>query len=845
MLKSLSPRATYSSGPASRLKLLSISRRKYAWNPFKVTTIEEGPPEEGIIDDAVIDAAQELRNRDLSPQRLKEILKELAASRPGRRNFGLMGDVIKKLSTTTTPQFEGGEIIPLFDEKETFLIFSRVIDNISKDNFDSARFIPRLYLQLLDRGGQLQDDDLLLDVFIKFVQYLSVLGYSDQLHKVAVSFLMDHPRLRIRTYERINELFEQLNENFHPCLLIKIVDAYDYIYKGQDKLLSKLKKKVLRSIKVYLISKTDDIFAIDPQEIAIFKDFFITYSTQSNSLNTLISILECCSENDPAFFQEERTRITSKIISILINEKNPSLKLPKSIKLCQALIAQNETGISKNEILQAGSRLVEDISLKLQDGFNSEAFKTLILWDVYKNSKLTSRTQEEILKNHEIIIDTEFFNSIILALVNANCSNFEHELNEINEFFSQNFRHLDKNLETFEILILKYIREGNYQYIKDTFEASLEDGINWEEKPSVLFLLLTALTQEPGVDARTVFKFYRKVKVFCEFLNSDSYSSFMSILLKQDCIDTALDSFQHELPTLEKGSKFSVDNYPKLYQVVYDWMLNDCQDVQNAWDIYSTLMKYFELPFDSYLPIMKKFINLDRPDASNMIFQQLKRIHRTTGKLPPPTPEMYIYLFDNFGTRLYDRGVEELHMMLKVDLDINGDINIMNSILNSYTNLREFQKVSDIFDQIVSIPHNVGLNNDTVSIMLKAYTFLDLQLVAKFWNNLNDFSILPDSSNLNQYVIAHCYHEKYEEAFEIVQNCENHLDIPVTGQILEGLYKWTNSSELREKIDHWALQNHESLWKLVDKNQLVLFDTEKEADTLGISKEQLNLIRGA
>merc|ERR1712080_152911 len=107
----------------------------------------------------------------------------------------------------------------------------------------------------------------------------------------------------------------------------------------------------------------------------------------------------------------------------------------------------------------------------------------------------------------------------------------------------------------------------------------------------------------------------------------------------------------------------------------------------------------------------------------------------------PPSPEIYMYLLNEFGDKLYEEGVIQLHDWLKTDTNIpRVGLELTNVIMNAYCNLQDVAKVRDLF---IAASINDKVDETSAVIMIKAYTYNDLHYVEKFWDNLSKFGLVP------------------------------------------------------------------------------------------------------
>lgn len=296
-------------------------------------------------------------------------------------------------------------------------------------------------------------------------------------------------------------------------------------------------------------------------------------------------------------------------------------------------------------------------------------------------------------------------------------------------------------------------------------------------------------------------------------------------MLKEECVGDTIEMLKRELPQIGKSSaqKLPVTPlcyrpYRELFDLLHNFVITyDGEETHETnWVLYGELHKYFHVPFETYLPALKFFCKVDRLNAALVIFRQIKMLHDIHGSQHvnlPPLREIYMFLLRTFGDKLYEEGVVEIHEYLKMDIDIERqDIELQNSILNAYSNLQNVGKVRDLFLSISSDSKlSGGINEETIQIMIKTYTYSDMLYVKKFWNNLSQFGVFPNHDVYKQYVIAHTYHGFIEDAVKLVEEIDDY-NLEFTTDMLLAMYNYCLDPIKQQKIGEWAKNNHEEMW---------------------------------
>ncbi|KAH3675501.1 hypothetical protein WICMUC_002692 [Wickerhamomyces mucosus] len=811
-------------------KLTNCNHRacqKYStWHCFS-DTIKHSTRHE--IPELISEARQKLRSKP-SSEALKELLLEVIRVEPmEQESLSIMCELLKKLENIATTVNGPGEvvkskeitIIPYFTTRETHDIYETIVQKITKDNFKFARFVPRFYLQLLSNFRLQNNKVMFLHTNYLFIRYLILLGKDDQVLLVIQSLLKESDGVLYSKEDVLDEVLKvisSIDKAISPSLLSKIYFSFEYD-KFSEKSTQKLHSIVLTHFKLYLVGR-NQIFGLKPQFISDMKS---TINHYLDNKKTDVRLLESALDvtmSDKSLKEEE-----TKALRIILRGIQKNSYCPDSVM----------SAFIRNDQIRREEKLIE-----LSKFVKSTKIGSSIEWEVFKAGTLNQKTKEIILLNSDQI-GVHILNSILSALANSGIGSFPNETQRTFQFFENSFPDIEKNSETFEILFDYGAKKADTSFLKRAFQDGIKRGMDYSKLPkSSLYELFNALASDPQEDVLELFQWSKKIKRFVHLLDSKSYNSLINMMLKHGYIEDAVKSFREELPELAPGAKkLEIDSYPELYSTITQWLLQqeDMKNIEAMWYIYCELENYFQLPFESYFPLIRKFCELGQPDLGFQIFQRIKKLHRLFGTLPPPTSEMYIYLFNCFGDRVYEDGIDTLYSILKMDSNISNDINIMNSLLNAYCNLKEFTRVSEIFDQIISMPYHCGINNETVSIMLKVYTFLSFESTRNFWSSLHRYNILPNQDNLNQYLISHYFHNKLGDALALVESAEERFDLTIDKNIFQSMYGWNqDKGENMEMINSWANSNFSDEWeKAKKKTQLTKnFDNNVEKDLLGM-----------
>lgn len=472
-------------------------------------------------------------------------------------------------------------------------------------------------------------------------------------------------------------------------------------------------------------------------------------------------------------------------------------------------------------------RLAAKLQLLFENNINNLANETIIR-DIDQILRDQSLQPEDLLKLYEKIV----------FLYTVSETSTDAFAQEINEYFREEHA-IEPSVLIYKFRIDKAIRQDNHEIAMKVFDESIKNFTQWETESDARALLtlnkliVLLCNNLSGVDE--IFPLFRKIKqqMVSHSINVYAVRALAEKMLEAEYVGDLIEMLKQELPSIKRDDLIKLPTsgpafvkYRELFDLLHNFVItyNSEETHETNWVLYGELHKYFSVPYDSYLPAMKFFCEHDRSNASLIIFRQLKKLSELHGSMRhlPPLRDMYLYLFKDFGNKLYEEGVHEIHEYLKIDQDIpKQDIELQNCILNAYSNLQDVPKARDLFVSMSSVPKQVGgINEETVQIMLKTFTYSDMMYVQKFWNDLSLYGILPNYAIFKQYIIAHVYHGLVDETFEVLKEMEDY-DIEFSSDLLLAMHNYCLEVLAQENVKSWAQKNYpDELESLAEKGLL-------------------------
>lgn len=444
--------------------------------------------------------------------------------------------------------------------------------------------------------------------------------------------------------------------------------------------------------------------------------------------------------------------------------------------------------------------------------------------------KIISEYELYFGQDHEASDHSENYESLLKYLVqNSIVSPRGYLTHSLSEYFIKEYG-IEPSLYSYKLRLDKSIELNDYVKAVNIFEDSLSESISWmpENDPAVHKTLndLIVLLCTNMDDIKAIFGIFTKIRqqMVNTKCNISAINALATKMLKEEFVGDTIEMLKRELPEIKRDDviKLPIEKsfgheYIKLFNILHTFVISYEAEktFETNWVLYGELHKYFHVPFETYLPTMRFFCEHDRYNAALTIFRQIRKLNELHGNHNhlPPSRDMYLYLFETFGNCLYENGVEEVHESMKMDINLNTqDIQLQNSILNAYSNLQDVPKANDLFLAMSSNPKQIGgINEETIQIMIKTYTYSDMMYVKKFWNNLSQYDIVPNYAIYKQYIIANSYHGLIEDAFKLIDEMKDY-ELEVSPDTLLALHNFSLETSKQKKIAEWAQKNYSKTW---------------------------------
>lgn len=872
--------AWLSRSPVPRLRtqnlgIIPINLRRYNWvNPRirqakkhkKPTIIIEDSPEQSQNAHLISDFKHYLKTTEIPSKLRIGILKTKLSSVANEvTDYSINKDMIPIINAVFMHLYRvhKGDLSEIIQREEIYMLYKKTAQSLPQSgSFELPEFMVRLTQDFL-LPNQSTPDDILVQIIalgssLKFSEFKSILEFivkkkrsllSQTFTKAALDYLGDKKELNLATFEAFLDVATSqkapylLNNDYCNGFIQYTESLFEErnprVHEYQE-----LDKNIYRIQYVTTRISDQSFGGLDLESaMKLFK-----LKADLNSVK--------CSDQDHFQIQKMLTKLNdlgkssdfAEMKDVVFRQNFSDESLAETLLV--ELIGQRELFVNMRTSLSE-YLVSDDVKFSADLRMKAELSQTLDKVRGEPESVVYNEIEPVFTPYVDLTGDISLTHaSIVQALMLSGCVTPSGEgLLSLNKTFERELS-LDQTIPVFKFRIDRAIELEDHVSAYQIFEESLKAGaVNWEEtsdpRNSLTLNNLIGLICEKENDIVEIFPKFRKIK---QHMSTNASAEAITLLAKRmlagECVGDTIELLKRELPKTDKEATIKLQvsppwayAYKELFEILHNFVItyeNESTHETN-WVLYGELHKYFHVPYETYLPAIQYFCKADRLNAALVIFRQIKRLnelHGSNNRNPPPLREMYMYLLRTFGDRLYEEGVLEMHEYMSMDVHLQDqDIDLQNSLLNAYSNLQSIGKARDLFLSISSNPkQHGGINEETVQIMIKTYTYSDILYVKKFWNNLSQFGIFPDYGIYKQYLIAHVYHGLTEDAFKLIDEIDDY-NIELSPDLLVSMFNYCLDSKKQKEIETWAIENHKEMWDDIKTSGVLKTATDYMPDT--------------
>lgn len=804
----------------------------------------------------VLDLQSIYNNNAMAPkkkaQRLKSCLLELIQVLPenefNNSQLPMANSVINFIDQTPNP-------IESFSVDEMLILLKSVLSSMTLGDVKYMDFFPRFYNSLRKSDDYNANLDIRLELFEIFINYIMLSDKREAVVKVIDAF--------------INEEVDLHNDNPKDEIVLIMLEAFKTIKPDTATMVHLVqlisKEKINENDGEFLNLILQNFFKASDEEISkSFDDNFVSdrlillldelNQKVEEPIKPFIELLYFSTKNN---FENVSIGILDNLAKLSDDFKNPKYH---DIFVGDILFALVGSALNFG-ILSHAKTLTELLQSSTQEkDYIEEEWMSILQYNAFTSDESTAAIKVILDLNSRLdnlnkdysFEDVDSYNQVLESLCWSKKS-FRY-INQFTQDFESTFG-LQPDSKSVATLFNYLISTGDLQNATNVFMQN-KDRIDWENDYDgyyilSLFKLVASVWESSQIDWTVKVDVYQNVHRYEYMFDKKSVYRMMkaSFDCKQPEDDLPSANFNEtltkfgiivmldQLPTIKKGDqKLTFKKYQDIFELIYDFISKSKFNEMNV-NIYDYLSTTFEIPYEYYPGFIKMFIDCERPDMAMKVFADMKSLAKEK-KLPPPSEELYIYLFKSFGRFRYEDGIFKLHLSMKMDLSINLNCRLLNSLMEGYAALEDPFKTRDVFNIAYSLPKGHGLDNESAYWMLKSLKYAAITHVNQFYTQLSNYDVLVDPYLFSEYLIANCYHEQFRTALDIlIDTNENGDPTLINDHVLKTLHNHCLHDGVRKDLDQYASKCFPDTWQtLKDSNQLT--DNKEYPDLLANPYDQ-------
>ncbi|KAI9796566.1 MAG: hypothetical protein M1825_000609 [Sarcosagium campestre] len=235
-----------------------------------------------------------------------------------------------------------------------------------------------------------------------------------------------------------------------------------------------------------------------------------------------------------------------------------------------------------------------------------------------------------------------------------------------------------------------------------------------------------------------------------------------------------------------------------------------------AWDTYTLLREVFpNMPVATRTEIMLYFFSRRRPDMAVHTFGHMRQ------HLQPdirPRLETYIACLDGIGRAGDLEGLEMVHNMLKLDVNIEPCTRLYNALMIAYTGCGFGWRAVEFWEDIANSAEGPTYNSIVIALKAcfakKPYGERE---ATGIWTRLRDLDVQVTSDIAASYLAVLGKNEKWDEARQVMDRMEQDtglkLDALMLGEFFNAMYNYT----LQDDAEVWVAERYPEAWAALEK----------------------------
>lgn len=231
----------------------------------------------------------------------------------------------------------------------------------------------------------------------------------------------------------------------------------------------------------------------------------------------------------------------------------------------------------------------------------------------------------------------------------------------------------------------------------------------------------------------------------------------------------------------------------------------------DAWDGYQILRNIFpETPRDERIPIMIEFFKRNRSDMACHVFfhmrDHISEAHRANR-------DVYVAAFTGFARCGDAESLELAHNQLKLDLNVNLDTKLRNSLMLAYAATGENQKALQFWREICESREGPSYNSIAIALRSCEGMHWGGDHAKSIWKRLMEQDVEIDKTIWTAYMSAIARNHHHDEAQSLIETVEEEYGFKPDLHILGSWFNMTASNAKQALVEEWIKERYPEVWQ--------------------------------
>ncbi|PLN80258.1 hypothetical protein BDW42DRAFT_171129 [Aspergillus taichungensis] len=248
----------------------------------------------------------------------------------------------------------------------------------------------------------------------------------------------------------------------------------------------------------------------------------------------------------------------------------------------------------------------------------------------------------------------------------------------------------------------------------------------------------------------------------------------------------------------------------RVRKALTNYIMDLNEDSKDVWDIYGLLRIAFpEMGVGIRSEIMSSFFNRGRADLAFLVFGHMRQAEEFSRR---PKPDTYARCFQGIARTQDDTHLETVHNMLKLDVEVDLNTRILDSLMLAYAACDKPAKSMEIFREILQ--SDEGPSDKTIAIFFKMCEkhHNGAQEAMKMMKKVKVLEIPMDRRLYMAYVEALAAQCEFELATQALDRMQEEIGCLPTRNSIGLLYNAIPYQYWKDEVEKWAKVKYPEQW---------------------------------